>query len=317
MKRAGGAIALLCVLCAPGQELQRATALIDANTANLPAQRIGANDLIAVSVYASPEFTRTVRVSADGYFRLPMLKDPIRAAGLLPSELEQVTADALKAAELIVDPLVTVTVVEYQSRAVSVIGAVRKPTTFQATGDVTLIEALARAEGLSEEAGPDILVSQGKDDSGDALIRRIPVKRLMSGVDPTLNIRLTGGEHIRVPETGKFFVVGNVRKPGAFPIGGESGTTVLKAIAVAEGLTPYAQKSAVLYRREAAGTVNELPVELEKIMERKSPDLAMLPDDVLYVPDAKGRRAAWTTVERILMFGAGATTALIYGAATR
>src|SRR5271166_944589 len=60
--------------------------------ANLPAQRIGANDLVAVSVYDVPELTRTVRVGADGLVRLPMLKQRIKAEGLMPGELETAIA---------------------------------------------------------------------------------------------------------------------------------------------------------------------------------------------------------------------------------
>jgi polysaccharide export outer membrane protein len=291
--------------------------LLDANTANLPAQRIGANDLLAVSVYDSPEFSRTLRVGADGLIRLPMLKTPLKAEGRMPGELEGVIAEALKIAGLIVDPLVTVTVVEYKSRPISLMGAVRRPVTFQATGPTRLLEALARAEGLSADAGPEILVSKmvAGQSSGGSLLRRIPVKALLAGSDPDLNLELSGGEEIRVPEGGKVFVVGNVKKPGAFGMGDEPAITVLKAVALAEGLMPYAAKDAVIYRREAAGSTNELPVGISKIMNRKAPDTPLLPNDVLYIPDAKARRLGWTAVERILLFGSGATTALIYGAA--
>jgi polysaccharide export outer membrane protein len=64
-------------------------------TANLPAQRIGASDLVAVSVYDVPELTRTVRVGADGLIRLPMLKRRIEAEGLMPAELD---GDCVRAA---------------------------------------------------------------------------------------------------------------------------------------------------------------------------------------------------------------------------
>src|ERR1700732_998451 len=82
----------------------------------LPAQKIGPNDLISVSVYDAPEFTRAVRVGADGLIRFPMLKAKINAEGSLPSDLETVIAQALTAEDLIVEPFVTVQVVEYSSR---------------------------------------------------------------------------------------------------------------------------------------------------------------------------------------------------------
>src|SRR5512138_1122832 len=84
--------------------------------ANLPAQRIGCNDLLAVSVYDAPELTRTIRVGADGMIRLPMLKQRLRADGSLPVDLEVSIAEALRAEHLFVDPVVTVTIAEYHSR---------------------------------------------------------------------------------------------------------------------------------------------------------------------------------------------------------
>ncbi len=309
-------LAVACAAVALAQDQPRQTPMIDANTANLPAQRIGASDLIAISVYGSPELTRTVRVGADGLVRLPMLTEPIKAQGRMPSELEGVIADALKRAQLLVDPLVTVTVVEYQSRPISVMGAVRKPLTFQATGPLTLLEALSKAEGLSPDAGSEVLVSKpGAGGAEGSLVRRIPVKALLADSNPEMNLRLTGGEEIRVPTAEKIFVVGNVKKSGAFAMGEDAGTSVLKAVALAEGLMPYAAKQAVIYRKEAAGSVNEVPVEIGKIMARKSPDVPLLPNDVLYIPEAKASKVGWATVERLLLFGSGAATAMIYGAA--
>src|SRR5215475_6439878 len=104
---------------------------------NLPIQKIGSDDLLAISVYGSPELTRTIRVSHDGFIRLPMLRDRIKAKGLMPAELEEAIAEVLQERDLIVDPFVTVTVAEYHSRPISVVGAVRSPITFQALGTVT------------------------------------------------------------------------------------------------------------------------------------------------------------------------------------
>src|SRR5690349_8316734 len=149
---------LLCAsVMAFGQNPQAPS---DSTVPNLPVQKIGANDLVGIAVYDSPEFTRTVRVGTDGTIRLPMLKQRVKAEGLLPSELETSVAEALKSEQLVVDPFVTVTMAEYHSRPISVAGAVKNPTTFQAIGNVTLLEAITRAGGLSPEAGTEILVSK-------------------------------------------------------------------------------------------------------------------------------------------------------------
>jgi polysaccharide export outer membrane protein len=286
-------------------------------SSNLPMQTIGANDLVAISVYDSPELTRTVRVSAEGFIRLPMLAEKIKAQGLMPSDLEVAIANALTSAEVLVQPVVTVTIAEYHSRPISVMGSVKKPTTFQATAPVTLLDALARAEGLTIEAGPVILLTRGQpkgDGTSETSIQRISVEALIGAADPEMNVMLTGGEEILVPPMGRVFVMGNVKRPGAFSLreGGEG--TVLQMLALAEGLAPFSGKKAYLYRRAKDGSRTEVAVELEAILKRKNADVAVLPEDILYVPDNKARRLTATALERILSFGSTAgATALVYG----
>lgn len=305
---------LLLVVCALAAAQPRP---VPEAAANLPAQKIGADDLIAVGVYGSPELTRTVRVGSDGLIRLPMLKRRLRAEGRMPAELETDIAAALGSEQILVEPVVSVTVVEYHSRPISVAGAVRKPLTFQAYGTVTLLDALTRADGLSAEAGPEILVSRsqpGADGAPLTLVQRIPVRGLIDGADPELNLRLHGGEEIRVPDAGRVFVVGNVRRPGAYTVRELADMTVLKILALAEGLAPFAAKRAFVYRREAAGSSkNEIPIELGRIVERKSADVPLQPDDILYIPDNKGRRMTATALDRITGFaGATASGVLIW-----
>jgi polysaccharide export outer membrane protein len=134
--------------------------------ANLPPRPIGAGDLLAISVYGAPELSRTARVSQEGSIRLPMLKKPIEARGASPAELEQRVADAWSQAGVLLDPSVVITIAEYGTRPIRVAGAVRHPLTFDATGPVTLLEALTRAEGLSGDAGADILVTRTGPDTG-------------------------------------------------------------------------------------------------------------------------------------------------------
>jgi polysaccharide biosynthesis/export protein len=284
---------------------------------NLPAQKIGPRDLIAIQVYDSPELTRTVRVGSDGNIRLPMVKQQIKAEGLMPNDLEEAVAKALAEEDLIIEPFVTVTVAEYSSRPISVAGAVRSPVTFQASAPVTLLEAVTRAGGLADDAGSEILISKGQNGptgQPTVLVQRVPVKALIDSADPDANLRLTGGEEVRVPEAGRVFVVGNVRKPGAFVVKDGAETSVLKLLALAEGLEPNASKLAYIYRTEGSGSKNEIPIELSKIMNRKALDAALLPNDVLYIPDNRARRIGMAALEKILAFGSTAgATALIYG----
>jgi polysaccharide export outer membrane protein len=284
--------------------------------ANLPAQPIGPNDLIAVTVYAAPEMSRTIRVGADGYIRLPMLKERVKAENLVPAELETAIIAELRKEDILVDPFVTVTIAQYHSRPISVAGAVKMPLVFQAESPVTLLEALSRAQGLREDAGREILVSRsqpGPDGNQIMLTRRIAVRGLIDDADPTLNMTLTGGEEIRIPEVSKIYVMGNVKKPGAFPVQDGSETTVMEVLALAEGLMPFAGNQAFIYRREAKGPKNEIPVPLDKIMKRQAPDVVLTANDILYIPDNHGKRLGIAALEKILLFGGTAgATALIY-----
>ncbi len=284
---------------------------------NLPARPIRGNDLLSITVYGAPELTRMVRVTREGRIRLPLLHEPIQAAGQMPEELETRIAEALESEDVLVAPAVSVAIAEYQTRPISVAGAVRHPMTFLVFDKTTLLEALTRAEGLSPEAGAEIIVTRPADPgSGNApMIQRVPVKGLIDNADPSLNLVLEGGEEVRVPEVGRVFVVGNVKKPGAFQVELPAGMTVLKSLALAEGLAPFASKEAYIYRRpdSAPGAPpQELPVELRKILDRKSPDPALQANDILYIPDSRRARATASAIEKAVSFAAGtASGALI------
>jgi len=295
---------------------QPAKRTVPDGSANLPSQRIGPSDLIAVSIYDAPELSRTIRVGADGYFALPMLKQRLMAKGLYPADLETAISAALRDEEILVNPVVTVTIAEYHSHPISVSGSVKVPLVFQAEGPTTLLEAIARAQGLNADAGREILISRpqpGPDGKSVMLTRRISVRSLFDDADPELNVTLTGGEEIRVPEIGKIYVMGNVKKSGAFPVQDGADTTVMQMLALAEGLSPFANKQAFIYRREAAGSKNEIAVPLDKIMKRQAPDVPLTANDILYFPDNRGRRIGMAALEKILLFGGTAgATALIY-----
>jgi polysaccharide export outer membrane protein len=286
------------------------------STPNLPVSRIGDNDLLGVTVYDAPPLTGPVRVSQEGDIRLPMVKQPIRAAGLYPQDLETEIAATLVKDQLLVNPIVTVTIIEYDSRPITVVGAVKSPATFQAMGTVTLLDAISRAQGLTDDAGSEILISSqapGPDGKETTLTRRVPVRSLFDNADPAMNIVLHGGELVRVPQAGRVFVVGDVKKPGSFFITDGSQSSIMKALALSEGLGDHAAHTAYIYRQEggAAGR-NEIPVSLKKIMDRKSPDVDLEANDILYIPDSNGRRISAKVLETMVGAGSVLGSAALY-----
>ena len=281
---------------------------------SIPTQRIGPDDLLTISVADCPELTRNFRVQGDGSLTLPLLHENIPANNKLPQEIESAIREALIKEQLLVQPVVSVSVFEYRSLPVSVLGAVRRPITFQAAGEVTLLDALTRADGLSQDAGSEIIVSRpsASADREGALLQRIPVKGLIDEANASLNIRLFGGEEIRVPSAGRVYVIGNVKKTGVFPVQDASDTTVLKMLALSEGLLPYSNKEAFIYRREAGkNDRDEIPVELTRIIQHKSPDIPLHSNDILYIPDSKGKRLTAETIKTLTGFGVSTMTGLL------
>jgi polysaccharide export outer membrane protein len=283
----------------------------------LPSQALGADDLLQIMVPYCPELSRSFRVSSDGTLALPLLKQRIAVAGLQPSQVEKKIAAELLSEQVLADPVVNISVLEYRSKPVSVVGAVNHPLTFQATGGTTLLDAIAKAGGLTTAVGPTITVThreQIQDGTMHITVQSIPVKGLIESADPKLNVKLTGDEEVRVPEAGRIFVAGNVKKPGSFTMQDNSDTTVVKALAMSEGLQAYSTKLAYIYRERSPGTQREeISVPLSRIMARKAPDVVLQPDDILYVPEnSKGKMTAKVLAE---LAGFGTSTAagmLIY-----
>jgi polysaccharide biosynthesis/export protein len=280
---------------------------------NVTSGPLGPGDLIFVSVPNCPEVTRSYRVSTDGLVQLPLLRHPVAAAGVTPVDLEKTIRDAIKEDRILVDPSVTISVLEYRSRPVSVNGSVKHSLTFQAVGDMTLLDAIARADGFAPESGAEVLVyhAVGAGEGPDA-VKHILIRDLLAGSDPSLNIALHGGEEIRVPEAPKLFIVGNVKNPGAYPIKDPKALTVLEALALCQGTLAFTQKIAYIYRSAPGDSARqEIPVALDKIVRRKAPDTSLEPNDIFYVPDNPGKRLTATVLDRISGFGSSTASGLI------
>jgi polysaccharide biosynthesis/export protein len=278
-----GADAQSISIAAPQSDTHHPTQAEPSNAGDDP---VGVGDLVYISVTGSPEFTRSYRVSKDGSLSLPLVHEPIPVSGMVPSAIARVVSDALVRDRILVAPIVSASVLEYRSRQVTVAGAVRSPTIVEATGDLKLLDAIAHAQGFSTDAGPEVIVSSVDKATGDRKPIRISIKDLLSGKDTALNVSLHGGEEIRVPDAPKLFITGNVRSPGVYRITEMEGSSVLKAMALSQGALPYSTKDAYVYRLVAgANERKQIAVPLRDILHRKSPDVQLQANDILYVPE--------------------------------
>src|SRR6266478_5737505 len=294
-----------------------------AANANAREYTIGTEDVLEVNVFEAQELNREVRVSASGEISLPLLGG-VRAAGLTPRELEK-SLEQLLGQKYMKDPHVGVFVREMQSHAVSVMGAVRKPGTFQISGSKTLLEILSLAEGLADDAGEEVTILRGAAQNKAAAsisenpngvsgsvaaadagrdktavvsenVVQVNLKDLLDSTDPTHNPAAYPGDIVKVSRAGIVYVMGAVQRPGGFAMKTNERISVLQALALSEGLTKTAAKGSArsIRTNERHGASTETPIDLGKILSGKSADPMLGPRDIVFVPDS----AAKSTLSR-------------------
>ena len=121
---------------------------------------IGSGDLLDISVFDVPELTREVRVSQSGAISIPLVPARLHVAGLTEIQAQQKIADVLEANGLVSHPEVSVSVKEHRSRPITIVGAVGHPMVYEADRGVTLLEVLAEAGGVANDAGDTIIISR-------------------------------------------------------------------------------------------------------------------------------------------------------------
>lgn len=274
------------------------------------SHRIGPNDQLEVIVFEAPELNRTARVSAQGDISLPLLGE-VRAAGLTPSEL-QASIEARLRERYILRPHVSVQITEIQSQPVSVVGAVNRPGIYQVRGAQTLIEVLALAGGLSEDAGERALVVRGGSSalegtasSTDAEVaesaEEVPLRLLLETGDPRYNVRVNPGDAVKVVRAGIVYVVGEVREPGVFPMNSQGGITLLQAVALGKGLRPTAARGRTLIvRTSTTGERTEIRVDLGRVLAGKALDPPLQARDIVFVPNSAARAVALGVIDGLV-----------------
>jgi len=244
-------------------------ALVSALSSQVAAQssdyRIGPGDVLKITVYGHDDLSRAAVVAPDGRMPFPLVGD-IEVGGLTPTELEARLRQTL-GKDYLVDPQVSVAVQEYKSQRVFLLGEAERPGTYALTGRSTLLDVLSQAGGPGKAAGRQVvLVRAPKSEapvapgaSGSTTIR-VNLRKLLDG-DTSENIRLENGDTIYIPKQTSFFVLGEVRKPGAFAL--EKETSALEAITLAGGFTERAAPSmSKILRRGADGNQESVAIDL-------------------------------------------------------
>ncbi|MEN6561021.1 MAG: polysaccharide biosynthesis/export family protein [Acidobacteriota bacterium] len=250
--------------------------------------KIGPKDLLEITVLGVQEINKiVVRVSEEGRITLPLLGEVV-VGDLTKFELEKKLA-GLAGEKIVVNaPQVTVHIVEYRSRRVSVVGAVEKPGPFELLGRQTVLAAISEAGGLTRDAGEDIFVIRQLP-GGESTSIRLSIDGLFVQGDPKLNIALEPGDVINVPvdKAVPIYVFGQVKSPGALQVKRSSPPTLTQVIAQAGGFTDRANRKKVRIRRkDAAGQELEFTVNVRDILKGRIKDIPLQPNDTVYVPES-------------------------------
>jgi polysaccharide export outer membrane protein len=248
---------------------------------------IGPKDLLEITLLGVQEINKLiVRVSEEGRITLPLLGE-VEVGDLTKFEVEKKLA-GLAGEKIVLNPQVTVHIVEYRSRRVSVVGAVEKPGPFELLGRQTVLAAISEAGGLSRDAGEEIIIIRQMP-GGESTAIRIPVDGLFVKGDPELNLPLEPGDVINVPveRTGAIYVFGQVKSPGALEVKLSHPPMLTQAIAQAGGFTDRANRKKVRIRRkDAAGKESEIIANVRDILRGKKKDIPLLVNDTVYVSES-------------------------------
>lgn len=319
----------------PNSNAQVAPGGLPQSNANMPpsgippmAERLRPNyvlqigDQILVRARDVEELTdRPYRIENDGTINLP-LAGRLRAADLTVEGLEAAIVQALR--QFVVNPQVTVTVTQFKSDPVFVVGAFRAPGIYPLQGKRTLVELLTTVGGVAPNAGRRIRITRrmesGKIPLDNASVSadgryssvEISIVSLQTSINSLEDLALEAYDIISAERAEMIFTAGAVGRVGGIEIGERESLSIMQALALSGGLAINANPSKAYILRPVMNTARraEIPIDLKSVLRGEGNDSPLLPNDILYVPTTV-RRAV---IERGVALGTGlASSFLLFG----
>ncbi len=278
---------------------------------------LGPDDQLEIS---GPELTdlnnKPVRIDGEGDIAVP-LAGSVHVAGLTAQQAEQQLDKVLS--KYIRHPQVVVNVAEVRSQPVSVLGAVNSPGVHQVQGHKTVLEMLAMAGGIRQDAGYSIRITRQLewgciplpgaqlDASGKFSVAEVNLRKIMDAKTPEENIQIFPHDVISVPKAEMVYVIGEVKRSGGFVLGEHQSISVLQALSLAEGLNTGAdpRHAKILRLKPEADQRVEVAVDVKDALNGKKPDTPLQGEDILFIPGSTGKKAALRGLEAAIQTGTG------------
>ncbi|MFT4112060.1 polysaccharide biosynthesis/export family protein [Silvibacterium sp.] len=295
----------------------------DAAVGNEPASApsdyvLGGGDQILIRVEDMDDLPAApVRIDPDGYLDLPLV-GRMQAGGLTLTQFK--AALTKKLTKYIDSPQISVNLTDNQSRTVSVIGEVNSPGIHPLPQPRDLIDVLSIAGGVKPDAGSKVVltrnVSRGLlplsdaqlDQSGRYRTATVSLDNLLAAKHPAENILIQPGDVVSVPKGEIVYVIGNVHKPGGFPLNSHESLSLLQALSLAEGIAPNAGTKDAKILRPVPGNdakPQEIPVDVKMIFAGKAPDVPLFANDILFIPNSAAKSGSRRAAEAILQVVTG------------
>lgn len=232
---------------------------------------LGEGDTVKITVYEQPDLTATVRISHAGTITYPFLGE-VAIGGLMPDAAGRLIANKLKTGKYVKAPQVSITVVEYRSHQISVLGQINKPGKYSLDGKTRVIGLLALAGGMTKDAADVITLVRNERDR--SIIFQIDLLKFYGG-DMAQNIEVVSGDIVLVPKMDVYYVYGEVNRPGVYRL--RRNMTLMQALSVGGGVTGRGSTGDIkISRRRVDGSTQKIEVELTDMLQ---------PNDVLYVKE--------------------------------
>lgn len=235
-----------------------------------PGFTIGPGDTVQITVLGRPELAAAGNVSGDGLVTAALV-GAVPVLGLTPQQAAQRIARAYRDGQFLVDPQVTVTMTEYQSQQLSVLGEVTSPGRFPMRTRLSILDALALAGGIKTTGAQLAYILRPED----AVVTRyeVDLDALLQAGAGQQYFELLAGDTVVVPKAEVFYIYGEVKAPNAYPL--KAGTTVIQALSLAGGLTDKGSDRRIdIKRRDSGGKLQTVGATLND---------ALRPDDVVYI----------------------------------
>jgi polysaccharide export outer membrane protein len=281
---------------------------------------LGDGDQFVLNVQDLDELSgKSIRVDPSGYIDLP-LAGRIEASGLSIDQLK--TQLKLKLSKYIDSPEISISLTEYSSRPVSIVGSVNAPGVHQLQGPKRLIDVISLAGGVKGDAGSKVIVTREKkwgvlplqhavvDPETGVSRASVSLDELMASNNPSNNILMCPGDIVSIPKAEVVYVVGDVKKAGGFQLSSHESISLLQALTLAEGLDrDNAANRAKIIRPAPGGDgkPREIPVDINAIFAGKAPDQPLYGNDILYVPNSAAKANSRRVIDAILQGAVGAS----------